>query len=371
MLEGLAAAIDELDIDLDGAALIDGYRLLDRLAAKLARSVGAFDRAGLWDVDGATSMKAWLRTRAGRAPADATRITLAARVVRSLPVTEAAWTDGTLTGAQVDVIAASIGARHVERYAADERELVPLLAACDLAGTAAAMKAWRSAADDADPPLEPDEPDQSVYVAEVAGRGVLKGDLAPDTFLAVNDALAVADSNDLNRLASQRRAEALDVVCRFFLDHHDEKLHPRRRPRIVLVVTPDQLTDGRDRLELCDAAIHRLVVEGRAVTLDFGRSTRNVSRHQRELLDLRDQHCRWPGCDRPASWCDAHHVIAWEHDGRTDLDNLALLCRRHHRRLHRPGYRAKLLPDATFEVTRPDGHTETTQPPGILAQQFW
>jgi hypothetical protein len=46
-----------------------------------------------------------------------------------------------------------------------------------------------------------------------------------------------------------------------------------------------------------------------------------------------------------------------------------LLCRKHHRRLHTTGYHAKLLPDATFEVTYPDGHTESTVAPGPIAQQ--
>ena len=371
MLETLAQAIDETEIDVDGAALAEGYRLLDRLAAKLARAAGAFDRAGLWDLDDATSMPAWLRAKAGRTPGDAVRITRTARMTNQLPVTDAAWADGTLGSAQVEVITSHIGTRHLERFATDEAELVPLLAACDLAGTTTAMKAWRSAADDANPGVEPDEPRQSLYLQDVADRGVLTGDLAPDTTMVFRDALAVADSNDLDLPASQRRAEALEVISRFFLAHHDEKLHPRRRPRIALVVTPDQFATGDYGLELCDAAFHRIVVDGRSVTLDFGRNTRDVSRHQRELLDLRDHHCRWPGCDRPASWCDGHHVDPWENGGPTDLDNLVLLCRRHHRRLHRPGYRAKLLPDATFEITWPDGRTDRTDPPGILPQPFW
>jgi hypothetical protein len=52
------------------------------------------------------------------------------------------------------------------------------------------------------------------------------------------------------------------------------------------------------------------------------------------------------------------------------VGNLVLLCRRHHRRLHAAGYEAKLLPDGVFEVTYPDGHTETTVAPGPIAQNF-
>ena len=85
MLEALSQAIEEADIELDGTALAEGYRLLDRLSARLARAAGEFDRAGLWDVDDATSMPAWLRNRAGRTPGESVRITRVARVSAACP----------------------------------------------------------------------------------------------------------------------------------------------------------------------------------------------------------------------------------------------------------------------------------------------
>jgi hypothetical protein len=373
MLEGLEQAIEAAPIGPDRDTLVDGFRLLDRLAARLADAVGEFDRAGLWDLDDATSMAAWLRVHADRSGADAARLVRVAGLVRRLPVTAGAWRDGTLSGAQVDTIATHLPRRHVERFAAVEADLVPVRAGCDAAGTAVALRAWRAAADDADPGPEPDEPVQSLHVTDINGRGVVRGDLAPDTHAVVGEALAVADSGDLDRRPAQRRAEALDVVCRFFLAHHDTDRHPRRRPRIAVVVRPEELATGRYGLEVCDAAVHRLLTSGPSVVIDYGRATRVVSAHQRDLLHQRDRHCRWPGCDRPAGWCDAHHVTPWEHGGPTSLDNLVLLCRRHHRRLHRAGYRAKLLPDATFETTRPDGRTDRTEPPGLLTTTppFW
>jgi hypothetical protein len=83
-------------------------------------------------------------------------------------------------------------------------------------------------------------------------------------------------------------------------------------------------------------------------------------------LVVRDRHCRFPGCDRPAHWTQAHHALAWDDGGFTDHDNLVLLCSRHHHRIHRPGWKAKLHPDATLEVTGPDGMTRVTRPPGQL-----
>ncbi|MBK6312672.1 MAG: HNH endonuclease [Candidatus Microthrix sp.] len=70
----------------------------------------------------------------------------------------------------------------------------------------------------------------------------------------------------------------------------------------------------------------------------MGRTLRYANRHQRRALLARDGGCIFPGCDRPASWCDAHHVDEWDNNGPTDINNLGLLCRHHHRVTHRPGW---------------------------------
>jgi HNH endonuclease len=73
--------------------------------------------------------------------------------------------------------------------------------------------------------------------------------------------------------------------------------------------------------------------------LEVGRATRVVSPAQRTALAVRDGGCRYPGCDRPPAWCDAHHLRHWLHGGATDLANLVLLCRAHHRAVHEGGQR--------------------------------
>ena len=71
--------------------------------------------------------------------------------------------------------------------------------------------------------------------------------------------------------------------------------------------------------------------------LEVGRATRVVSAAQRAALAVRDGGCRFPGCDRPPAWCEAHHLRHWLHGGATDLANLVLLCRAHHRAVHEGG----------------------------------
>ncbi len=84
-----------------------------------------------------------------------------------------------------------------------------------------------------------------------------------------------------------------------------------------------------------------------------------------ELVRARDRHCRFPGCHVAAVFCDLDHVRPWP-AGPTAADNLACLCRRHHRVKQRPGWTARLHPDATLTWTDPTGATRTTHPPDAL-----
>ncbi len=84
----------------------------------------------------------------------------------------------------------------------------------------------------------------------------------------------------------------------------------------------------------CDSSIARVLLDSDSMVIDVGRSKRVVSEPARRALGARDGSCRWPACDRPASRCAAHHVVHWIHGGATDLDNLVLLCHRHHWMVH-------------------------------------
>ena len=103
----------------------------------------------------------------------------------------------------------------------------------------------------------------------------------------------------------------------------------------------------------CDCSVTRVLLSQDSVTIDVGRSRRVVSNTLRKALKVRDGHCRWPGCERPASWCDGHHLVHWIHGGGTDLDNLVLLCRRHHRMVHEGGWQLIKTPDQQVVTIAP------------------
>lgn len=107
----------------------------------------------------------------------------------------------------------------------------------------------------------------------------------------------------------------------------------------------------------CDSIVWRIVMDpGRGLPLDVGRVYRIVPHWMRRALHARDRTCRWPGCDVPAAWCDAHHEVPWSRGGTTAIRHLISLCRYHHVLAHEGAWRLR-LDHATGEVwvRRPDG----------------
>jgi hypothetical protein len=101
--------------------------------------------------------------------------------------------------------------------------------------------------------------------------------------------------------------------------------------------------------------------------LDVGRTTRVVQPAQRTALAVRDGGCVFPDCDRPLAWCEAHHLVHWLDGGPTDLDNLVLLCRAHHRAVHEGGWRLQHRPDGRLTATPPHRQHPHRQHPAPAA----
>ncbi|MEV6266393.1 DUF222 domain-containing protein [Kribbella sp. NPDC051936] len=100
----------------------------------------------------------------------------------------------------------------------------------------------------------------------------------------------------------------------------------------------------------CDANIIPLVLGSNSEPLDVGRRVRLVTGAMRRALDARDRGC--VVCGAPPVMCDAHHLVSWIDGGDTKVDNLALLCRRHHVDLHKGHWHVTIL-DGIAHVARP------------------
>jgi hypothetical protein len=115
----------------------------------------------------------------------------------------------------------------------------------------------------------------------------------------------------------------------------------------------------------CDAELVIANRGGKDGAIDYGRRRRVVSPPLRAALERRDRHCRFPGCVRRHG-THAHHIRHWAHGGRTDGDNLVLLCRFHHRLVHEGGFTVRRR-DGGITFMRPDGRAvEDWKPPPLM-----
>jgi hypothetical protein len=164
-------------------------------------------------------------------------------------------------------------------------------------------------------------------------------------------AQAVALEND-ERSTEQLSADAFLALLRLGVDADPcAIIIGRRRPAVRVVVTEKTLKDraGIGRLEghpdpvpfetverqLCDTGHIGVKFDDDGQCVNVGREQRRFTERQRTGISVRDGGCRWPGCDRPASWSELHHIDQWKRDhGQTDIALGILLCRFHHLLLH-------------------------------------
>lgn len=426
-LSGSTEAIDGMELSVDREVIVAAMRQRDRLDARLAAAVAAFDAAELWDLDGSTSMTRWLVAECRMSDGAARRLVRTAGRSAELPVLAAASADGTLSAGQVEVITSRVGPRHVGLFAEHGAALIPTWALLDLETTAAVVRNW---AEKADAVLDDDEPTEHelsrLHHNEVGDRGRLDSDLAGDDDALVAEALRLAgrrddESDERRRTRAERDADALVDICRRILrDHETPKTAPgRQRPGINVgidaadlaalelrdlgigtIAELDAFLHGRSTTTTqrawyraglsrrlgpgggsastlsghdlspslagafcCDSTMRR-VISADSTILDYGRPMPTLPRSVRDAVVLRDRRGRFRGCNRTVDWGEVHHLRHREDGGADAVTNCVLLCARHHHVLHRDGWSAELDLDGTFTVTDPRGWRWTTRPPG-------
>ncbi len=165
--------------------------------------------------------------------------------------------------------------------------------------------------------------------------------------------------------ASARRADALVALCsaRIASDPDPDRATVVVHAQLDGLVTGSggaELEDGpvihpeTVRRLLCNARVQTVVENESGDVIGMGRLTREPSAWMVRQIRHRDRECRFPGCGARA-FTEAHHVTFWRHGGRTDLDNLVLICSFHHKLVHELGWRLTRDPDGTVRWFRPDG----------------
>ena len=218
-----------------------------------------------------------------------------------------------------------------------------------------------------------------------------------DAYAAANRGVDALDPDAEYVTPAMRRADGLLTLVHHHAQQALAPTHGGDRPRIVVTLSYDALLQtatlagagqplgghlvGSDqpvaasvlRQWLCDADLLPAVLGGPSDVLDVGRTQRLVTPTIRAALELRDQGCVFPGCDRPPAGCHAHHLTPWWAGGPTSLENMALLCPHHHGIIepsHDPTadrWTIRLRPDGVSEVL-PPRRVDPTQRPRLHAR---
>jgi Domain of unknown function (DUF222) len=381
VLERLGGTVDRVvaiePAELSDVALAGGLvalrREMDRLEAVFARLAHAGHVRGVGSVDGAVSTAAWLRHRAGMREGDAKAAIECGAMGELLADTGAAWRSGEISSGAARTIAAARVEGNDDRFSDCEGVFIELARAGDMRNLRRATAHFRNLAR-ADG-REPRVPDGLHLSRTFENRTMLSCDLggvAAETVATAVHAYTDPPSDDDPQPISQRNAAALVRICEVAIAHLGDVERPKAA--VTFVIDWPTLTDGElgrcdgaftgpinpeeIRELLCDCSVSRVVTGPKGEPLDVGRSRRTPPPPMHRALDVRDEGCRFPGCNRPPGWCDAHHVVHWTKGGHTKLDNLVLLCDRHHHVVHQPGWSVELDGD-DFRARRPDG-TEVT-----------
>ncbi|MGA8017044.1 MAG: DUF222 domain-containing protein [Candidatus Dormiibacterota bacterium] len=216
----------------------------------------------------------------------------------------------------------------------------------------------------------------------------LRGFLDPEGGAALRTALeplAKPAGQDDPRGQERRMADALVELCGHALDAGALPRHAGQRPHLQVTCSLETLRglygSVAGNLELggtiasetvqrlaCDAGVTRVVFGSDSTVVDVGRARRVPAPSTRRALQARDGGCVWPGCERPVSWTEAHHLTHWAHGGATDMDNLVLICRHHHWKTHeggwdliRDGDRLLILPPMPRELGLPPARAPTVE----------
>lgn len=166
------------------------------------------------------------------------------------------------------------------------------------------------------------------------------------------------------RSTGRRRADAFGQLVRGFLSNSQRPTSGGVLPHVTLLrpagagragVPDDGCVDTLGftgpvsatiaDLISCDSSLGSVIVDDAGAPLDVGRSERLFPPRIRKALAARDRGCAFPGCGRPVSWCDAHHIEPWGAGGVTCLDNGVLFCRCHHTLIHHSNWQVYLGPD--------------------------
>lgn len=383
--EGLARQVEQVQVELiakldtDGVFLTRGYRSSSQAVA---------------DLLGLDASVARRRVRVAEEVGER-RTLQGAPLASRLPATAAVFAGGEISARHVEVIAEALrspAARRIDpdRWAQAEVKLAEQARWYRPSELAVFATDLIAALDQDGPGEREDEPEQVNELHLNTRTGKIKGQLdgyTREALAVALDAMSAPGGDEDDRSPAARRADALGEIARRAMDTGGLPERGGERPHLNVIIPIDDLeararsasldfgsalhpadlrlasnarSAGATRWVFCDARVVPIVMSGAGQPLDVGRAMRTVPDGLRRAVAARDRGCAFPGCGRPPAWCDVHHLQEWERGGVTALHNCAMVCRFHHRLLHR---------SSGWTVRIHDGLPEFTPPKWIDATQ--
>ncbi|CAO5256191.1 HNH nuclease domain-containing protein [Frankia sp. AgKG'84/4] len=368
--------------------------------------IAAFDRRGGWTASGLTSCAHWLSWRCGiglRACYEYVRV---ARALIELPHITGAFSRGEISYSKVRVITS---------VATPDTDAAWLHEAGRQSARALARRArlHRHIHNDTDNGRPGDTRDDPAPVRCAShwnddGTFSLTLRLDPLRGATVARALELAEATltqtatppgtqattpDDERPAAERKADAFAAIATSFLTHGAPRLADPTPYALTVLVDLDTLLGkkasrilmagekalARSVCELaggpvisphtarrlaCDSAVRTLINDPHGNPLALGRNRRNPTSRVRKAVYARDRGtCQYPGCHH-TRWLHIHHIKEWEADhGKTEPENLTILCSHHHRHIHDHHLTVTRNTHGQLTVHHPDGTTQHPTPP--------
>ncbi len=350
-LQAIEAELSGMSDDVLEKATIELRASINAAQAKFAVQVAELEHRDIPAAYHGLTMAAWLRHHCRMDSNEASGTAKTARTLKHMPTVIVAAVEGSVPYRSVQLLGQARD-RNPEAFPLHEPVFADVATCLTPRGLRKGISHWEQQVHYQRALKDVHHVDRlrSLHLAQTyQGIGEIRGTLNPELFHTIKTAIdAHTDPGFLDpddrRTPTQRRADALGDICRFFLDkgnrassvayenrdvansvdcdsrHDIIKTSGGENPHITVTIDHDLLTGDREGLaELgdspvdpetirklaCDSSIVRMVLDQDSMPIDVGRKTRTIPPALRRALEHRDKGCAWRGCTAPVSWCDA------------------------------------------------------------------
>jgi hypothetical protein len=359
------------------SGLAEDFSQMSGAQARFIVRLGEFERRQAFRDDGATSLESWTAERFGVSTPSARAYARVAEKAWDIPNLVAGLGRGEISFDKVRVLA-DVATPETEGELCDQAKGCSVRELADIARSEAELAATRAPSSSAR-----SEHDRRFVRFNDAYR-TISAQLPPDSYAETKaslEARAKGVPTDGETPWDQRLCDGFLELIRSTVPGSGSRAITAS-PYVVVAHVPlaalvDEsgetsslagelehhgLIDGETvRRIACDATVVVALDDDLGHTMYEGRARRSPSDAQRREVLRRDRHCRFPGCTN-VTFTNVHHIVPWKPGGRTDLDNLALLCLFHHKTVHTKGW--KMSGNANTELTfcGPSGRVMTSRP---------